>query len=731
MRFLFRCLLLLFLLYLPSVVVGQNFKIQGYCQQGGNRVQVQGISSSSGSTATYWQQSYPSCTVTVYNAGTTTPATIYSDSGGTPKSNPFTAASTGLWFFYVPASSLYDVRLSGGGIPTPFTLGDLISPGISGTGSVTSVATASPISGGTITTSGTISCPTCVTASSPGAGIAHFAGATQAVTSSQIINADVSASAGIVYSKLSLTNSIVNADIVNTTIDLTAKVTGVLPIANGGTNLNTAADDNVMLGNGTTWQSKAIPDCTDTGGNHLNYTASTNSFSCGTSGGGGSSITVGTTSIASGTGGRVAYETSGNKFGEISTLTSDGTVVTQKVGTNYVLADPTDATKKVQFDASNLTTGTTRTVNLPDASSTTVQADTGASNNFLTAISAQGVISKAQPSFSNISGTASLTTQVTGTLPVANGGTNLTTATDDNVMVGNGTTWQSKAVPDCQDSGGNHLNYTASTNTFSCGTTGGSATITVGTTAIASGTGTRVVYETSGNKFGEISGFTSDGTSVTAGSGNLTATRPKFVTSIDDSNGNAMITLTATGSAVNNFKATNAATGNPVKWEAIGSDSDVGMLLVAKGARGVTVGTTATKSMFQISNTFSLFETNTGTAAGSQPNFGRNVYFDGSVFKRIVADNEAFLIQLLQDGSMQWFQATDAGNTADSTITFTSRLTVDNSGRFIFDPITFANLGTPSNGAFVYCSDCTIANPCASGGNGAFAKRLNGAWVCN
>jgi hypothetical protein len=45
--------------------------------------------------------------------------------------------------------------------------------------------------------------------------------------------------------------------------------------------------------------------------------------------------------------------------------------------------------------------------------------------------------------------------------------------------------------------------------------------------------------------------------------------------------------------------------------------------------------------------------------------------------------------------------------------------------------ITFANLGTPKNGVLVYCSDCTVANPCASGGMGALAKRLNGAWVCD
>jgi hypothetical protein len=44
---------------------------------------------------------------------------------------------------------------------------------------------------------------------------------------------------------------------------------------------------------------------------------------------------------------------------------------------------------------------------------------------------------------------------------------------------------------------------------------------------------------------------------------------------------------------------------------------------------------------------------------------------------------------------------------------------------------TFANIGTPANGTIAYCSDCTIANPCAGGGTGAIGKRLNGVWVCN
>ncbi len=37
---------------------------------------------------------------------------------------------------------------------------------------------------------------------------------------------------------------------------------------------------------------KTIPDCQDTGGNHLNFTQSTDAFSCGTSGGGGGSVTI-------------------------------------------------------------------------------------------------------------------------------------------------------------------------------------------------------------------------------------------------------------------------------------------------------------------------------------------------------------------------------------------------------------------------------------------------------
>ena len=74
-----------------------------------------------------------------------------------------------------------------------------------------------------------------------------------------------------------------------------------------------------------------------------------------------------------------------------------------------------------------------------------------------------------------------------------------------------------------------------------------------------------------------------------------------------------------------------------------------------------------------------------------------------------------------------------SGNGGDIIITGGAAGASGNPGNLVITGRTFANLGTPpsGNGSFIYCSDCTIANPCASGGTGALAKRLNGQWVCN
>lgn len=78
----------------------------------------------------------------------------------------------------------------------------------------------------------------------------------------------------------------------------------------------------------------------------------------------------------------------------------------------------------------------------------------------------------------------SVTAGWTGTLAAARGGLGFGTVTDDTIPIANGSVWQPKALPGCLDSAGNHLNYDTSTNTVSCGTSG-----TGGLTGLANPTG--------------------------------------------------------------------------------------------------------------------------------------------------------------------------------------------------------------------------------------------------
>lgn len=106
-----RRLLLFLLLSIPAAAMQPA---TGWCGQGGFVVVTGGVNST-----TKVMRSFPSCTITVYLAGTSTPATIYSDNSSTPLANPFAANISGQWTFYA-ADAAYDVQLSGAGIPTPF-----------------------------------------------------------------------------------------------------------------------------------------------------------------------------------------------------------------------------------------------------------------------------------------------------------------------------------------------------------------------------------------------------------------------------------------------------------------------------------------------------------------------------------------------------------------------------------------------------------------------------------
>lgn len=131
-------------------------------------------------------------------------------------------------------------------------------------------------------------------------------------------------------------------------------------------------------------------------------------------------------------------------------LTNKTAPSTPGTGLTEFWGDSTAKQLQVKDDAGNVNT-TVRT------------AGAATSNQWVTHIPTTGVPATAQPAFSNLSGAATFAQTPQGA-----------PASDDQVYVSSSSSagaW--KSIPDCTDTGGNHLNYTASTNAFSCGTSGG------------------------------------------------------------------------------------------------------------------------------------------------------------------------------------------------------------------------------------------------------------------
>jgi hypothetical protein len=102
---------------------------------------------------------------------------------------------------------------------------------------------------------------------------------------------------------------------------------------------------------------------------------------------------------------------------------------------------------------------------------------------------------------------------------------------------------------------------------------------------------------------------------------------------------------------------------------------------------------------------------------------------------------------ILRDASLAWYLIGHSSDAGQAPALLSSSPTL---GWLLPNPFivfrnhsTFSQLGKQSDGTITYCADCTVANPsscstanpsacvCSGGGNGAFAKRVNGAWLCN
>jgi hypothetical protein len=207
-----------------------------------------------------------------------------------------------------------------------------------------------------------------------------------------------------------------NALVIGTSGSLTTSGSGTIT-ATTAANLAGGAADQVMVqtasGAGTF---RTLPDCTDTAGNHINYTAATDAFSCGTSASGGSTA-----------------------FSALTGGTNTGAAMTVSTGASFIFNTTTSGTGALtgtdtlagdaQLAANAVTIGTTGII---------FEGATGGAGNAF-----EGLLTPTDPTADRTwtLPDSSGTFYVTGgtDVSVADGGTGASTLTDGGILLGTGT----------------------------------------------------------------------------------------------------------------------------------------------------------------------------------------------------------------------------------------------------------------------------------------------------
>jgi len=172
--------------------------------------------------------------------------------------------------------------------------------------------------------------------------------------------------------------------------------------------------------------------------------------------------------------------------------------------------------------------------------------------------------------------TVSQNLTVTGDLTVSGDDITMGTNTSGNILVADGTNFNSIAVGSLSE-----ISTVANDDVFLAVDTSGGGLKKIARSAVVSGLASsaaisNVVEDTSPQLGGDLD----------TNSANILIDDAHFIA---DENGNEQIIFQTTSSAVNQFDVTNAATGNPPSIQATGGDSNIDFNIGAKGTGHVTV----------------------------------------------------------------------------------------------------------------------------------------------
>ncbi|MBI3325056.1 MAG: hypothetical protein HYZ92_07225, partial [Candidatus Omnitrophica bacterium] len=343
--------------------------------------------------------------------------------------------------------------------------------------------------------------------------------------------------------------------------DITLSLSTPVTVANGGTGAAPGADDQLLISSSTSAAAWAtLPTCTDSSGKHLNYDPATNSFSCGSSSSttslGFDAVTNGTNTSATMTVGNNATLTytgtgvvNANQFkGSATVAVADGgTGATTAAGARTSLSAAVSGANNDITSLSGLTTPLSVAQGGTGAATLTqngVIYGNGTSAAAATSAGTSGTVLHGNTGSAPSFGAVSLTADVSGVLPLANGGTNAQLANcaagEALTVSGNAVTCTSAVVAsdtsctDCvtlgSETNGNYVASVATTGPLSGGAAGSEgAALTVGITA-------------DGIDFTELA----DALTLDASTA-ITVDAAKSLTVTDSGTGNVVINLAGTG----------------------------------------------------------------------------------------------------------------------------------------------------------------------------------------